>query len=379
MGVGRRMRKQGMPAPLDESKISLLKKKLDPDPTIRGKKRRASGEIVEPSQPKQVHLQRKPGLRVKNEKCAESSAHSRHTGGSRGLRPEASQMVSSPFENFDDEEEKEQQDSGDDIDEADDTSLSEENVGLLGSADAEMIDLESGVEDEPGGFMEDLDPSVYDSDVGRNGAMFSEDEEELDAEAKLTAANIEGVSRRLDASLKEQAENAQLELEEAALQTNIKEARPKILEDGAVDKFNETAAGQLAPDLQLLRTRINDTVRVLDDFQKLAEEGRSRSDYTEQLLKDVCAYYGYSSFLAEKFLGLFSPREAFAFFEANESPRPVVIRTNTLKTSRRDLAQALIARGVTIEPVGKWSKVGLQIFESQVPLGATPECTRPLE
>jgi ribosomal RNA methyltransferase Nop2 len=28
---------------------------------------------------------------------------------------------------------------------------------------------------------------------------------------------------------------------------------------------------------------------------------------------------------------------------------------------------------VTLEPVGKWSKVGLQIFESQVPLGATPE------
>ncbi len=28
---------------------------------------------------------------------------------------------------------------------------------------------------------------------------------------------------------------------------------------------------------------------------------------------------------------------------------------------------------MTLEPVGKWSKVGLQIFESNVPLGATPE------
>lgn len=70
---------------------------------------------------------------------------------------------------------------------------------------------------------------------------------------------------------------------------------------------------------------------------------------------------------------LFPVDEALAFFEANESPRPVTIRANTLRTRRRDLAQALIARGVQLEPIGKWSKVGLQVFESTVPVGATPE------
>jgi ribosomal RNA methyltransferase Nop2 len=215
--------------------------------------------------------------------------------------------------------------------------------------------------------------SVYDSDPDVPKAIFSEDEGSSDGEERLTAANIEGLSRKLDAQTEQEALEAQAELEEAALQTNLTTDRPHILEDSDEEADNALAGTILAPDLQLLRTRITDTIRVLDSFATSAEPGRSRAEYTTQLLKDICAYYGYSPYLAEKLFNLFPPREAFAFFEANETARPVVIRTNTLRTHRRDLAQSLINRGVTLEPVGKWSKVGLQVFESQVPLGATPE------
>lgn len=249
----------------------------------------------------------------------------------------------------------------------------------FGDSDLEGKDLSDSDDDEPEKLGDDFlgsdsDDSVYDSDNDRKKEefVFSEDEGDSDAEEQLTAANIEGLSRKLDKQMEEEAADAQAELEEAALQTNIRGDPLKVLDEDEEESDAKKKA-LLAPDLQLLRNRITENIRVLEDFSKLAEEGRSRAEYTAQLIKDICAYYGYSEYMAEKLYHLFSPSEAFDFFEANESARPMVIRTNTLRTNRRDLASALINRGVTLEPVGKWSKVGLQIFESNVPLGATPE------
>ncbi|KAK2732649.1 rRNA (cytosine-C5-)-methyltransferase nop2 [Onygenales sp. PD_40] len=345
MGVGRRMKKQGPPQPLDESKISSLKRRKpsdaeDADAVQEGKKRRTEkpkhGKQGKPDNKSKLKGANIPANKTEVKKVSKAP-----------LKKASKQQVESSEDDSDLPD-----DEFDNLDDASDLS-------------ADEIESGSGNSD-----IEDDSDSAFDSEEDHpREAMFSEDEDMSDAEEKLTAANIEGLSRKLDMETDAAAEQAQMELKESAIQTNIA--------GDSIDVFGEDdqtrAQAGLAPDLQLLRSRITETIRILGDLSTLGQPGKSRADYTNLLLSDICTYYGYTPYLAEKLFNLFTPREAFAFFEANESPRPVVIRTNTLRTNRRSLAQALINRGVVLEPVGKWSKVGLQVFESAVPLGATPE------
>lgn len=144
------------------------------------------------------------------------------------------------------------------------------------------------------------------------------------------------------------------------------------IEGQEVFKFPDEETEEVK-NLQDVQQRIRDLIIVLSDFKKLRDSEHSRSDYLELLRKDLCVYYSYNEFLMERFMQLFPLNELLEFLEAMEVQRPLTIRTNSLKTRRRDLAQALINRGVNLDPVGKWSKVGLVIYSSQVPLGATPE------
>ena len=119
--------------------------------------------------------------------------------------------------------------------------------------------------------------------------------------------------------------------------------------------------------------RIKETIKVLSNFKELREEGKSRSDYMDQLKHDVSQAFDYNLDLLELLFDLFAPSECLEFIEAQETARPMTIRTNTLKTKRKDLAKVLIQRGVSLDPIAEWSKVGLKIYESSVPIGATPE------
>lgn len=349
--LSRRMQKQGIPAPLDESLVTKKRKAAPPDTNGSDKKRK----VEKPSRAvKGGPISTKPAGILKSPK--------QQNGASKGKPAAQPKQVL-----LGDEDDWEDEDGIDDPDVMEDELDGIQVSGLDALGSASDDDDDDDLDDDK---LAESGSDVVDSDEEQRQGMWSEDEDDDEALEKLTAANIEGLSKQLDQQIAEDEADAEAELQEANLQTNIIGDRPKIVQDG---EEGEEAPQHLAPDLRLLRERINETIRVLENFSDLAEQGRSRSEYTAQMIKDICDYYGYSQFLAEKLYNLFAPREAFAFFEANETPRPIVIRTNTLRTHRRELAQALINRGVNLEPVGKWTKVGLQIFETQVPLGATPE------
>jgi len=112
---------------------------------------------------------------------------------------------------------------------------------------------------------------------------------------------------------------------------------------------------------------------VLSNFKELRLPDRGRVEYIDSLKDALMVVYGYNQDLTDLFINLFGPHECVAFFEANEKHRPTVIRVNTLKARRREVMRALKSRAISLEPLAKWTKVGIKIIQAAVPLGATPE------
>ena len=228
----------------------------------------------------------------------------------------------------------------------------------------------------------DLDDDEFiggeDSDDSESESSESESEDEEDE-----LLPIERKSRKMDAEKAKKTSESRLE----QLQVNVRDEETYQLpsssssessDEGDDDDDDErrkksTSSTKGIPDLTSIQQRIQEVVRVLADFKNRRAPDRSRNDYLERLTSDLATYYGYNHFLIRYFIDTFSVPETMELLEANETQRPVTLRTNTLKIRRRDLAAQLINRGVNLDPIGKWSKVGLLVYDSRVPIGATPE------
>ena len=182
-----------------------------------------------------------------------------------------------------------------------------------------------------------------------------------DDDDELKELPIEKKSHKREQKLKKEKEQSQKELQE------------QIADHEVFELPDMESISKESQDLPTVSHRLREVLHVLANFKDLRQPGRKRKEYTNLLEHDLKVYYGYNDYLINKFMQLIPLSELLEFLDACETPRPVTIRTNTLKTRRRDLAGALISRGVNLDPVGDWSKVGLVIYDSQVPIGATPE------
>lgn len=96
----------------------------------------------------------------------------------------------------------------------------------------------------------------------------------------------------------------------------------------------------------------------------------TKLDKTKQIRQELCWKHDYNEFMMGLLMKIFPLEELKKYLEASDTERPVTIRTNTLKTRRKDLAQELINLGINVDPID-WSKEGLIVYDSPVPIGAT--------
>ena len=249
----------------------------------------------------------------------------------------------------DDDDDLDDDDMDDDDDEfGEDNALDDIDDELDSGEEGDEFDDDEGEEDgEDGG----------ESDDGEEGEDGESDDDDNDHSA------FERKARKTMAEMASRAEADAADLKEGL-------ARERFELPSAAELAEE---GRQPPDVAALKSRAKEIAEVLAEFGEKREAGRDRHEYVAQLAADLCACYGYNPELMALVLNLFSPSEAMEFLEASETPRPVTVRANTLKTRRRELAQALIARNVNLDPIKRWSREGLQIYSSPVPIGATPE------
>lgn len=219
-----------------------------------------------------------------------------------------------------------------------------------------------GSEDELDHLVEDSDSDEL-NEQGQGGELEEDDDNMQDLDAEGEGFEGEGeIDQDYNKDLEGVGQFDDDDIDNVGVTTNTNKDRAGVMDTMLAKE-----------DLGIVQSRIEENIKILSSFKELRDPAKSRKEYMQDLMADMSAAYDYNLEMVEIFFSLFPPAEALKCIEANEEQRPVTIRTNTLKTKRRDLAKILIQRGINCEPIGKWSKVGLKVYDSQIPIGATPE------
>ncbi len=257
---------------------------------------------------------------------------------------------------------------------SDEDSDSEEGQGFGPKAPEALISSDEEGDDDDGGVSQtrglraarggggnsDGDDDDDDDDGGGGGGGSGDGGGDSDSDDDSSSdggggGDLVAKSRKLESDAAAEAAESRKELRRTYKEETARQVLP------APDELKQEEATGV--NLEKLHARVQDVVATLSDFNSRRAPGTSRQEYVRVLVNDLCTLYNYLPELVELFLDMFPAGEAVEFIEAQESERPVVIRTNTLKTRRRELAQALTSRGVNLDPLDEWSKVGLKVRE----------------
>lgn len=253
---------------------------------------------------------------------------------------------------------------------------SKKEVAPSSSSKKKEEEVKEEWEDEPETSEELQEDGITFDDV------FDDDEEEQDEDFEEEIKDDDDFEIKAEKFRRRMQAQAQLAEAEQRDDATKRRERGTILKDLEAENVKDDVYNEESERVQLLtqhhsaeelRDRIQETVRVLANFKVEREDDRDRAEYLSLLRRDLMDLYEYNDYLMDCIMLLFPPGEVVEFLEAMDKTRPTTIRVNTLKTKRRDLVQALVKRGMNIEPLEKWSKVGLQIFESNVPIAGTVE------
>jgi ribosomal RNA methyltransferase Nop2 len=192
---------------------------------------------------------------------------------------------------------------------------------------AQELDLGSDSDDQPepevvlgrGKRSKQADRPAKIIPTGSDLSSDEDDEDDDEPGGKVTAKNMVARARAMDARAAHEAELGaeEMQADEAAGMADDDFADVDMADDDeeggaegsgpfvlptAEEREEEKARG--GPDLHTVQRRMRTCVRVLNNFARLGA-GRSRSEYTAQLVADIANYYGYNEFLTEKLLQLF--------------------------------------------------------------------------